>query len=613
MKRLTVLLLVLLLLCGCAAEPETTTAPTATTEPTEPTPGLYEPHSGVEEETEGAVRAFLPEAGGFPRICFLGEKLLLLETDANLNRTRITVLEGENKGLGKSLVVEECISKTDGNLWVGSRELAYYDADTGLLVWLDEQLAKVREWALPEGAESPMLSSDLRNIYYCVGNEIHVHNIDTLISRMLKQHDCTNQVLKGIHVNNTVLEVLAMLPQTGMTTLFVSAETGETLGEDPNTWEVESRAGDFMVLRNDGAMDEILLGSGEEPLRNLHVEQEDALIVPLFEGGAILIAGVEELTLYDIQTGMKAASVSFAEVGTVYDLIMDPDLRHVWMLHNDLQTGQTSIFRWDTIATPVEDDQVYIQPRYSAEHPDEEGLKRLEAVASEMSGRYGIRILFRQDLVQPGDYKFKREHHVSILEEALEDLDEALSLCPEGMLKELGKISENGLLTVGLVRDLQGRTPTTTGVQYFVDRNAYVAVKVGSSLRQSIYHELMHALETFVMNRSDAYDDWEDLNPRSFHYYNNYTDYLTHPIDDPLLTTQRCFVDAYAMCSAREDRARILEYAMLEDQEEVFESDAMQKKLRQVCIGIRKAYGWEKESTVYPWEQYLKKPLAKKK
>ena len=62
-----------------------------------------------------------------------------------------------------------------------------------------------------------------------------------------------------------------------------------------------------------------------------------------------------------------------------------------------------------------------------------------------------------------------------------------------------------------------------------------------------------------------------------------------------------------------EDRSRLFANAMLEDNSEMFESSAMQKKLRSVCVALREAYDWQKVTEPFPWEQYLSKPIAAKK
>ena len=64
------------------------------------------------------------------------------------------------------------------------------------------------------------------------------------------------------------------------------------------------------------------------------------------------------------------------------------------------------------------------------------------------------------------------------------------------------------------------------------------------------------------------------------------------------------------MSFPKEDRARIMEYAMMAGNESCFETDAMQQKLRQLCIGIREAFGLEESAETFRWEQYLNEPLA---
>ena len=49
---------------------------------------------------------------------------------------------------------------------------------------------------------------------------------------------------------------------------------------------------------------------------------------------------------------------------------------------------------------------------------------------------------------------------------------------------------------------------------------------------------------------------------------------------------------------------------MAEENAGVFASETMQKKLRRMCEGIREAYGLEKVKEIFPWEQYLHRPLV---
>ena len=61
----------------------------------------------------------------------------------------------------------------------------------------------------------------------------------------------------------------------------------------------------------------------------------------------------------------------------------------------------------------------------------------------------------------------------------------------------------------------------------------------------------------------------------------------------------------YSMSFPGEDRARVMEYAMMSGNDAFFESDTMQAKLQMICKGIRAAFGLKKYTEPLLWEQYL--------
>ena len=64
------------------------------------------------------------------------------------------------------------------------------------------------------------------------------------------------------------------------------------------------------------------------------------------------------------------------------------------------------------------------------------------------------------------------------------------------------------------------------------------------------------------------------------------------------------------MFSPSMDRATIMLCAMTPGNEEVFQSEYMQKKLKTLCTGIRESFGMKQSPDSFLWEQYLKKSLA---
>ena len=66
----------------------------------------------------------------------------------------------------------------------------------------------------------------------------------------------------------------------------------------------------------------------------------------------------------------------------------------------------------------------------------------------------------------------------------------------------------------------------------------------------------------------------------------------------------------YSMSFPKEDRARIMEFAMTEGNAACFQSKTMQAKLKLLCQGIREAFGLRKSPETFLWEQYLNESLA---
>ena len=109
----------------------------------------------------------------------------------------------------------------------------------------------------------------------------------------------------------------------------------------------------------------------------------------------------------------------------------------------------------------------------------------------------------------------------------------------------------------------------------------------------------------------DDYDTWDELNPWWFDYTYDYEENLERTnVDECLEGDSRCFTDLVAMSYPTEDRSRLFANAMMDGNEEMFASSAMQKKLRCICIAIREAYDYQEYTEIFTWEQYLNRPIA---
>ena len=120
-----------------------------------------------------------------------------------------------------------------------------------------------------------------------------------------------------------------------------------------------------------------------------------------------------------------------------------------------------------------------------------------------------------------------------------------------------------------------GSLASAQGLQFQQDDQCYVVLALApmEDLRYTLFHEFSHLIDTQVMNRCSAYDDWTDLNPQEFAYSLDVNADMT-PYKQYLTGTNRCFVDYYAMVNPAEDRARIFECAVNPGNGDMFAAEA---------------------------------------
>lgn len=608
MKRITVILLVLLMLCGCTAH---TGEPTAgsTSGSTAPTVELYDPESYIEEETKGAVRAYPLQRYNAEGFCFMGQNIVLFTRDDQVALTTLHLLQGETLGVMRSLTLDCAVYPSDSHLQVGKDSLGYYNMEENSIVLINADLTEARRIRLPdEVMDIPVLSADMKTLYHCVGDEIRALDLETGISRLLKQHSCQSQSIVDLHFGDSMLEVYTIDENGTGRTVFISTETGETLGSDAGMLSISSSGSSYILQRMDGTVQELLVGKLEQDAQSMHPLHEE-LVFEAFSSNGLLAGKGNELALYDLSSGRITAKVSLGDGVSILSAVPAPNGSYVWVLANDAQAECSTLYRWDLAATETNNDISYLTSRYTAEAPDTEGIARCQQLADAIGEKYGVKIHVDGSLPVPQDYTFLSEHQPKALESALTELETYLAKFPEGFFKKASVISKHKQLHIGLVRDLyditDGAVPDGYGLHYTQSGDHYVALRIGPELGSATYHELCHMLDAFVYSGSKAYDLWDQLNPEGFTYLSSYKNYNISG-DDPLLMGEtQAFVDGFSMTFAKEDRARIFEMAMTEGNQNLFTSPIMQKKLQQICEGLRQACKWEKTEIELPWEQYL--------
>lgn len=628
MKRLFALLLACLLLVGCTPAPiEETTVPTQTeqtlppAEPTEPS-GAYDPGSEIEANTDGAVRAYPLAYEQAYAIACMGDDLLVF---SEVYPTKLVVLSGDNLFETASVQLSESIFPGDRHVNISEKGIMYYSEQTNELVTLDTTLKEIGRTELPEiPVNAPVISADRKFIYYCTQDGIREYSMENGFSRLIKELSYETQALETLLLNGTVLCCNIWDEDGRFSTLYLSTENGKILWEGESDFYLHGYGDTWYCVASEGTMSAYVFGDADNNARMLIPRDYSAGGTFLEAGNCLITENYEadnaDITVeyYDLDTGKCLSTLYLPDAGYVGNFCTRQGEHLVYFLGNNYEEDAPTVYRWDVDMLPSGDETDYSSPHYTLEYPDTDGLGECRAYADEIGAKYGVHILIGEEAtkVQPWDYVISAEYQVPVVRQSLERLDQALSVYPEGMLKDAAWSTPDQVIYIGIARSLNGSVESgslnsAVGIQFFDDDgNTYVSLAVGWNLEQTLYHELYHAMENRLMSASAALYDWEYLNPDGFDYdydyvANQYRTDTTYVDDD-----DRYFIDLYSMSFPREDRARILEYAMIPEGADYFDSEPMQKKLLALCTAMREAFGLKKSTETFLWEQYLNQSLA---
>lgn len=616
MKRLIGLILLAVLLCGCTAGPQNeTTAPTQTTvltEPTEPM-GMYVSGSQLEQSTGGAVRSYLltiPDSYGMMAV---GEDVLVF---SGVDATTLTRLSGGTLYPIAAAQLGCMIDPEDASFQVGENGITYYDPNTREVIFLDNDLKEVNRLTVPENMVGrPALSSNRLKLYYCTAEAVRLYDLETGLDKLLKTISYSEQSVEGILMNDTVLRCSLVDSDGSAYSVFLSTQNGELLGQLQSGMDLRTGSGMYYGMAPEGTMNVLYFGKSGEETRMLTPADPfaESWVIPARNGAVTVSAGETEKTVqfYDLNTGLCTASVGIPLETEVWNVTADQTGSFVYLMGSE-SDDQTVIYRWDPTATPSGDDKVYTTSRYTLENPDVDGLTTCAGYASIIGEQYGVDILVGFDAVenQPWDYELEAEYQTPVIQAQLQKLEQLLTVFPDDFFEAIP-----GKERICLVRSITGSVESgsldsAAGIQYWDGEIPYVILAAGESLEYSFFHEVFHIIDSKVLSDCRAYYYWHNLNPAKFDYYEDYTSYLTEDNSQYLQDEDRAFIDAYSMSYAKEDRARIMEYACTAGNEHYFQSEIMQEKLETLCEGIREAFDLREYPNELLWEQYLEELLV---
>ena len=614
MRKALCLMLACLMLGGCSAQPApdaAVSAPTVQTAPAEEAPmRLYVPEHPLEQSAPGALRVF-PLRRKAHGILAMGGNLIAL---CGSGTTVLTLLAGEDMVLSATAELDFHLSEDDPSLQIGPDTLSYYDPVRRETVILSGGLKDVGRVAAPEGLiGSPVLSADRSTLYYCTANSIRAWDLETGIRRCVKELSYEVQQIVGLYQEDTILQC-RILRDGEERTLFLTADTGRLLREVPGDVTLDTHGSGYYASVPDGPVRLQLFGQSDGEPQLLTPGDIYADCHYLEEQKRVITVSRQEspiLDCYDLDSGLRIAELA---IDGDYEFVSltARDADSVFLLLKD-RDDNGILCQWDICADAscTSDTQHYIGQRYTIDAPDTAALARCQAEAARLGEKYGIQVLLWEDPldIAPWDYEFTPEYLAPVLNRELSELDRRLSYYPPEILE--GIKAHFSDLTICLVRKIQGSPEsgsleTATGVQFYQGSHAYIAVAVGKYAERALYHELYHVMETRLLTDSTAFDRWDALNPKGFTYDLDYNANSSRQAEEYLQPDKRAFIDTYSMSFPKEDRARIMECAMCDGNEDLFRSSTMQAKLRCLSQAVREAYGLKKSAEVFRWEQYLK-------
>lgn len=593
-QRISRLLILCILLCGCAKQqpPE----PLAPPDPIRSAPqGLYDTGSHLEISSLGAVRVFpLGSRTGKAIAPFAGGILLFSAGE----QTTLTLFSGDTlvpkarQTFDFSIHPAACITGTD--------TLSFYDPIRGKTLVLDTNLEVAHTIDAPAGlVGEPLLTPEGTELYYATPGSVRCLDLSSGISRTLKEVSGAKAITQ-LCCGGDILRYEA----EGISR-FLSTGTGELLGQADGSLQLFSDREDFAALLWETNLWSLIFQLDGQEQTALTPRDLSSQYYPLLDQDAVVTgassADVVTLDRYDLVTGQRTATQMYRG-GLPLSVFSRDD--GIWFLAHLTEYDGMAICRWDPGISPVADPVCYTGQRFTAAQPDREGLRQCQADAHALGQQYGIDILVWEDAVcrVPDGHSLTPEHRVNILNRELELLDHRLSQFPPALLEDTA--SNFDALTICLVAKIQGDVHSPGSLQFFDGPKTYIILEAGNTAQQGLYHSLFHVMETHILGHSSAFDRWDTLNPQGFQYDYSFATNAIRNSGIYLTESNRYFLDTFSMSYPKEDRARVFEYAMLEDSAPLFRTPAMQKKLSSVCAAIRQAYGLTADT--YPWEQHCK-------
>ena len=351
----------------------------------------------------------------------------------------------------------------------------------------------------------------------------------------------------------------------------------------------------------------------------LHADEADILPV---SGSAYLLGVAQDTTLYRLESGISACLLQEEQLGgALRNAVWLPEQVLVGCVYgggtfhltaiDPAQLTFTQVSDGIAVDDPMAVDTALTEVYWNSLNgqPLPATLQEARDYADQLEERYGVTILLSAqgqeaceavwDAVVTTTDQWPLEDEPYAIARTLEALDRALALYPEGFFRQMrNTMGEGGVrfIPVGHIENdvnAVGLTYETYGWQ-----NIYIDVTL-DTFESVICHEIWHATEGVISYRDWVSFDpgnWSVCNPEGFFYNEDVEDADPNPsrwtFNYEMDAQNVYFVDAYARTNAKEDRARIMEYVMANEDlaGALMQSPYITQKLEIMCQAIRNSF-----------------------
>jgi len=410
---------------------------------------------------------------------------------------------------------------------------------------------------------------------------------------------------------------------------LLDLETG-TLGRLDSTGDISGYAADAQAwLASPWSYEQsYLLGGTNREIRQFTVP---GAFCSLTDHGNLMARNYEtgRITMYDLEgKAVGAAQLPMGEFGAdgylSDDMIWDGVRGGYFLLyttfvepaetdHPEAEPESESVLAFWQLHTPSQTDCLVYEPYTQEQIPvgtaaDQSVFDRAEALAE----RFGVSVrVADQCLTAYDSFHAELVTDADLINQALTNLERALSAYPEGFLRQLqyGTVTRLEFSVVGALEPLREEEYGSTiaafaqplGTKYIIVADANIVTDT------TFHHELSHVIDRRLEWDADhssnalySEEGWAALNPKSFEYDMTYA--LHHDRWD---YNDKYFISSYACTYPTEDRATVWEQSMVGN-DYPFRNKPLREKLEYYSRCIRDCFdttGWPE---VLPWEEVLR-------